>query len=110
MTHGTRSAYVRGCRCDLCTTANRVYTREYLARLRSRPIPPDAHGKRSTYSNYGCRCDEWEFVTTLIGQDWLDERYPEPPGSWEFRDPTREKSDEEMARIEAARVEARLTA
>lgn len=54
--------------------------------------------------------EEWEFVTTLIGQDWLDERYPEPPGSWEFRDPTREKSDEEMARIEAARVEARLTA
>jgi len=27
--HGTRSRYVSGCRCDLCTAAERDYAREY---------------------------------------------------------------------------------
>lgn len=49
-THGVRATYVAGCRCDLCTKANRLYHR----RLKSRPAP--SHGE-SGYLNYGCRCD-----------------------------------------------------
>lgn len=33
--HGTRRAYVAGCRCDDCKEANRVYQQEYQARRRS---------------------------------------------------------------------------
>lgn len=40
--------------------------------------------------------DEWSFVSTLIGDTWLEERYPAPAGKWEFRDPEREKTDEEL--------------
>ena len=54
--HGKRSIYVRGCRCDLCTKANRDYHTEVVAALRNCEPPADAHGKRSTYSNWGCRC------------------------------------------------------
>lgn len=29
-THGTRSRYVAGCRCEKCNLANRDYQREYM--------------------------------------------------------------------------------
>lgn len=35
--HGSRSAYVGGCRCDACTTAERLYSR---SRNRRRTVPP----------------------------------------------------------------------
>ena len=31
-THGRRSTYVHGCRCDACREAERVYRRDYRAR------------------------------------------------------------------------------
>lgn len=51
MTHGTRSNYRNGCRCDQCRAANAAYDRERRARA---GLPN--HGKRSTYIA-GCRCD-----------------------------------------------------
>lgn len=33
MTHGTLTAYHRGCRCDACTRANREYKRDYVRRI-----------------------------------------------------------------------------
>ena len=39
--HGTRSAYVRGCRCEPCTVANRVYAR---GRSRARRVNHDWNG------------------------------------------------------------------
>lgn len=38
--HGTRASYGRGCRCVECTSANRVYQREYM-RGRSRMVSAD---------------------------------------------------------------------
>lgn len=53
--HGKRSAYREGCRCDACRKANNAY---HLARraARSGAVPASAHGKASTYTNYLCRC------------------------------------------------------
>ncbi len=69
--HGTRAAYLRGCRCDLCCSAGRAYQRAYdrarrtemprdrghaSAELLSRKRPRLTHGKRSTYDR-GCPCE-----------------------------------------------------
>lgn len=56
VTHGTRSRYRKGCRCEECTVANREYMRRFRARAQLRP-DDWAHGLASTYSNFGCRCD-----------------------------------------------------
>lgn len=50
-THGKRSTYRSGCRCDQCRAANSTYDRELRARAGLRE-----HGNRTTYS-YGCRCE-----------------------------------------------------
>jgi hypothetical protein len=64
MNHGTRSGYTHfGCRCELCTEANRKYSREYIRRkaraIREMLEPiaqgPAAHGTWTSYGN-GCRC------------------------------------------------------
>ncbi len=34
--HGTRTGYVRGCKCDECTDADARYQREYRRRWRAR--------------------------------------------------------------------------
>ena len=50
--HGTRYYYSHyGCRCDLCRTANREYSRSLKGK------EPPTHGA-SGYTNYGCRCIE----------------------------------------------------
>ena len=43
--HGTRTMYVKGCRCEPCRDANRVYQRQYL-RGRVEAGRTDWHGKR----------------------------------------------------------------
>lgn len=74
--HGTYGGYSNhGCRCELCTLANRTYKQNYYRRKtgsgprkptvercpRSRGgvCPHDVpHGSYSTYANHGCRCRE----------------------------------------------------
>lgn len=57
--HGTRYAYVRGCRCDACTTANRMdtYAARRLYRRQEKDPNDPRHGSINFYRNYGCRCD-----------------------------------------------------
>jgi len=63
MNHGTRGRYNHGCRCDKCSEANRIYSREYLQRKarahREMLLPisagPTKHGTVHTYMG-GCRC------------------------------------------------------
>jgi hypothetical protein len=59
--HGTLGCYrIRKCRCQDCTTANRLFGRDRSARLRAkgardpRLVP---HGTTSGYTNWACRCD-----------------------------------------------------
>ena len=51
---GTRYCYIEGCRCGKCKRANAEYQRRANARRAQQK--PRVHG-RSTYVNYGCRCD-----------------------------------------------------
>lgn len=50
--HGTRSAYVRGCRCEECAAANRAYS----STRRASAEAPAQHGVLSSYTNGRCRC------------------------------------------------------
>lgn len=56
--HGTPRTYKRGCRCDLCRAANKQRVLAWRAESYAKAIPPNAHGRASTYSNWGCRCAE----------------------------------------------------
>lgn len=60
VTHGQEATYtVYGCRCDDCTTANKLYAREKRKSRHQRLLADPTiavHGKISTYTNYGCRC------------------------------------------------------
>lgn len=60
--HGKRYTYIRGCRCELCTAANRNYSKG----LQGKPAP--SHGV-SGYVNYGCRC---EVCTSAARVDHLE--------------------------------------
>lgn len=54
-THGIVGTYMRGCRCALCTEANRQWALESRRRFQEgRHKPP--HGTESTYATYRCRC------------------------------------------------------
>lgn len=58
--HGNASTYRRGCRCAECKKAHTArilrMTADRTRRLAEDPsLAP--HGKRSTYSNWGCRCE-----------------------------------------------------
>ncbi len=51
----------RRCACEVCETKRKARNTEYMRRWRARrresTPPPDAHGRLSTYINWGCRCD-----------------------------------------------------
>lgn len=66
--HGTASAYqYYRCSCPACLGAHMTRMRaERAARLARRvlvdgrlvaPVPPEKHGKATTYGNWGCRCE-----------------------------------------------------
>jgi hypothetical protein len=67
--HGTRANYVAGCRCDSCGLASRRYhaERREVARYQrvrrgdrmiAPGLRPEQHGRMSTYTNLGCRCEK----------------------------------------------------
>lgn len=59
MTHGTPSAYNRGCRCLACTEAHRLRCLAMRAMLHDRMLAGDPrvpHGTAGGYKNWGCRC------------------------------------------------------
>lgn len=62
---GSGRRYEDGCRCPVCTEAHRVrITRRRNERRAGRVLvdgrlvawQAPEHGRRSTYSNWGCRC------------------------------------------------------
>ncbi len=57
--HGRSSTYSAGCRCQLCLVAHRAVgaksRKAAEARLRANPSLA-RHGRYSTYSYWGCRC------------------------------------------------------
>lgn len=70
--HGTRYAYVDGCRCDLCKKANT----EYMLQKKLLEIPPHLHGTSFGYCAYGCRCQECkEFKSFLNKQRKSRKKY-----------------------------------
>lgn len=56
--HGDHRAYQKGCRCDDCRNAYRLYAASLRAKWQDDPTSADraGHGKASTYRNHGCRC------------------------------------------------------
>lgn len=66
--HGRRSRYVRGCRCELCREANRLYFEDLKTRT------PPIHGTYSTYSNYGCRCSPCRTAGSKANRDARERR------------------------------------
>lgn len=57
---GTDASYRRGCRCDPCRTARRLYveSRRRAQGITSKPRIGLVHGTPTGYVNYKCRCDE----------------------------------------------------
>ena len=56
---GSGGGYVRGCRCEDCTEANRLRCKAQVERRRkllARNPTVVEHGRDSTYTNWGCRC------------------------------------------------------
>lgn len=66
LSHGTATSYNRGCPCDLCKAKNtarnttlrnqRTAQRVLIHGRLVAPLPPEKHGKYSTYVNWKCRC------------------------------------------------------
>lgn len=57
---GSGGGYIRGCRCEECTEANRLRCKaqyEHRKKLLARNHDVVEHGQDSTYTNWGCRCD-----------------------------------------------------
>lgn len=56
---GSGGGYIRGCRCEECTEANRLRCKaqyEHRVKLLARNHDVVEHGLDSTYTNWGCRC------------------------------------------------------
>ncbi len=56
-THGLASTYSAGCRCAECRRAHTRYQASLRAKRLSSGRVLGEHGKSSTYSNWGCRCE-----------------------------------------------------
>jgi hypothetical protein len=60
-THGTLYGYAKKkCRCKFCHIAGMEYARQRRKRLKAITLPEDdpRHGKPSTYTTHGCRCEK----------------------------------------------------
>lgn len=65
--HGTRTAYVRGCRCEKCTTANSEYSTK--KRLERRGVAVDGSPSLAAVRGRG----RPRLVTAEVDDDYLDE-------------------------------------
>ena len=66
--HGTANGYTNlGCRCELCTDANRRQHARYIDRLRSEGRMVGGHGSTTAYE-CGCRCAACTRANTRKGR------------------------------------------
>jgi hypothetical protein len=58
--HGDHRTYNKGCRCDDCREAMRVYAATLREKWRRDSSSADraGHGKSTTYRNHACRCEK----------------------------------------------------
>lgn len=85
MNHGTRGNYRAGCRCEPCTEANRIYSREYLRRkaraIRELQQPvsqgPQRHGTNASYMG-GCRCTRCKTAAQEARRNRINGTKPQP--------------------------------
>lgn len=83
------------CRCDVCKAANAARCDRRRRQRDPSKLPPEKHGKKSTYSNWNCRCTE----CTQAWNEYQNTRYKENP---ELREYYKEKSrDRYWAKKEA---------
>lgn len=67
ISHGMSGYSHSGCRCEVCTAANRDYSHGY----RRRPLSEKSfeHG-RSAYANHGCRCEVCKAAQREYGKSY----------------------------------------
>lgn len=70
--HG-RSAYSRGCRCDVCVEAVRAYRAERIAAFQAGELDVP-HGESSTYVNFRCRCVPCKEANSVARRAYLAAR------------------------------------
>jgi len=75
--HGTRGRYAKGCRCESCRIAYRLYTRHYRTVDRRRNA---VHGRRATYIR-GCRCEACTIANKLYMRVYMRNYLRRQPNS-----------------------------
>ncbi|WP_051966499.1 WhiB family transcriptional regulator [Kitasatospora mediocidica] len=55
--HGTRQAWLFGCRCDDCAVIDAEQQKTDLHRMLAAVPAGTAHGSYAAYRRYGCRCE-----------------------------------------------------
>lgn len=78
--HGIATTYNRGCRCGQCVENNyqrqkfNGFKREVRVRAGFVDVSKMKHGKRSTYINWGCRCEPCSKAHSDACKDYLRRR------------------------------------
>ena len=77
--HNASTYTNHGCRCLVCREANSSAVANWRARRATErvlidgrltaPVPPDMHGKASTYRNHACRCVPCKNANTANQRD-----------------------------------------
>ena len=71
--HGKPGTYNRGCKCPLCTEANRAHAEKLRAALAMRTAfgdPRVPHGTAGGYKNWGCKCLACTAANTRASTDY----------------------------------------
>lgn len=69
--HGNNRYIMHKCRCDICRADHAWYQAEGVIKRRDRlhELPPEAHGRLGTYTNWGCRCDLCKAAASVDSHD-----------------------------------------
>jgi hypothetical protein len=89
-----------GCRCEVCKRVNAERCSRRRKERDPSKLPPERHGKISTYSNWNCRCGE----CTEAWNTYQNKRYHTKP---ELREYYKQKSKQRyQAKKQGSDVEA----
>lgn len=71
-----RASYVGGCRCEVCTEANRAYREQQRRRNGVPPREEAQHGSPGMYECHGCRCDACVEGNRARSRDYYHRTHP----------------------------------